>query len=502
MVAALAVILKIYNKTSEDNLYNIDIDKVIELIGGSQDSQLAAKMKPEDYGSNIYMEVLDTSNQIIYKTKESSNKGYTTQELSCIPNGYRCYDAYLETYVNQDGVKQYQVTYYQDTDDEQNQEEYVIVDDNHNLVAASFQMSHTHFTEKEFLLLTQSFKKDWQVMKYQFRNNREQIRTLVVYKEFYSARQIEQNEKNRKIGVYVFLAIYIITVIFFINWLNRKVKKPLGLLSQAMLEVADADEPQRIHYQGSREFENICDSFNGMTARLKTSEKERTRLVETKQKMLADISHDLKTPITVIRGYTKAINDGLIQEENQRAYLATIDQRAIDLTQLIDEFSEYNKLEHPEFHLQVKEQDLNEMIREYLAQKYTDITLNGGNLDVQIPEEPYKRPIDAFQIRRALDNLIQNAVSHNQSNITIFVKITKENDKEKIVVADNGSGIPEKCAETIFEPFVVCDEARESGKGTGLGLAIARKIIEAHGGAIWIQYPPDPPYATEFIIEL
>ena len=255
-----------------------------------------------------------------------------------------------------------------------------------------------------------------------------------------------------------------------------------------------------LEYDGPQEFCDICDSFNDMSKKLYDSEQKRKKLEEDKQQMLADISHDLKTPITVIKGYSKAICDNLVDEDEIDQYLMTINRKADDLDELINTFHEYSKMDHPNYNFKFEKTDICEFTRIYLAQKYEELYLSGVEIEVDIPEEIIYCSIDKLQIKRVFDNLVSNAQKHNKNQISILFRVEKYEDKVKINIADNGYGIPEEIKNEIFEPFVVGEKSRTK-KGSGLGLAISKKIIEAHKGSIKLVKSKEN-YNTEFEILL
>lgn len=222
---------------------------------------------------------------------------------------------------------------------------------------------------------------------------------------------------------------------------------------------------------------------------------------QDRQKLIADISHDLKTPITVIAGYIDAICDGKVPPQEQERYLRAIQGKAETLTELVNAFHEYSKVEHPEFVLHPERTDLCEFLREYLAAKYDEIDLAGFTLEVSIPEQPVFCLLDPMQFRRVLDNLLSNALRHNRLGTMLFFDMSLGGQRALLRIGDNGAGIPPERARQIFEPFVVGSEAR-SGKGSGLGLSITRRIMEKHGGTITLASHPTAGRSTEFLLEL
>ncbi|MBP5265696.1 MAG: HAMP domain-containing histidine kinase [Lachnospiraceae bacterium] len=232
--------------------------------------------------------------------------------------------------------------------------------------------------------------------------------------------------------------------------------------------------------------------------------REERAIEAARQKMLADISHDLKTPITVIQGYSKAIVDGMVSEENMDKYLNTIYQKSNRLADLINEFYQYSRLEHPEFQLTLEPGDLSEYVREYVAGKYEELEVAGYQLDVDIPERPIYMPFDHVELSRVFENIITNTIRHNPAPTTIYVSMEflREKHQVRIRLGDDGEGIPEEIREHIFEPFVVGDESRNSKHGTGLGLSVAKRVVVAHGGTIRLLPTTETSWSTMYEIIL
>ena len=297
------------------------------------------------------------------------------------------------------------------------------------------------------------------------------------------------------------LPLYLLSVGTFLWWLSRKIGRPLRRLNEAVEAQAEGTLIRVGDCGGAREIRRIGESFDRFSDRLAASEAERQRLDRERQKMIADISHDLKTPVTVISGYINAICDGKVPPEDTRRYLKAIQTKAETLTELVNAFHEYSKVEHPEFVLHPEVTDLCEYLREYLAGKYDEIDISGFSLEVSIPERPILCPLDQPQFRRVLDNLLSNALRHNRLGTLLFFAVTVQNGQAVLRVGDNGAGIPPDRARHIFDPFVVGSDAR-SGGGSGLGLAITRRIVEQHGGTIALAARPAPGWSTEFVVKL
>ena len=206
--------------------------------------------------------------------------------------------------------------------------------------------------------------------------------------------------------------------------------------------------------------------------------------------MLSDIAHDLRTPITTVSGYAKALSDGMVDESKKPEYLEAIQRKSKRMSDLINLLFEYVKLDSEGFKLTKQDTDVCELVRECAAFSYQDIEDAGMELDIDIPEEEMIVNLDKMQMSRVVTNLLPNAVRHSKEGTSIGVYVKKDDDKIRISVADSGERIDEEYAKNIFKPFVVGDESRNTKGGTGLGLSIAEKVVSMHGFSIKLVQQP------------
>lgn len=197
--------------------------------------------------------------------------------------------------------------------------------------------------------------------------------------------------------------------------------------------------------------------------------------------MLSDIAHDLRTPMTTVSGYSKAIADGMVPEAKMKEYLEAIQTKSKRVNDLITLLFDYVKLDTDGFKLVKQDTDIAELTREAGAFVYQDVEDAGMGFDVDIPEEVITVPMDRLQMSRVITNLLTNAIKHNKKGTDIGLYLYREDDYVRVLVADTGDKIDKENAEHIFEPFVMGDESRSSKGGTGLGLSIAKKVVEMHG---------------------
>ena len=197
--------------------------------------------------------------------------------------------------------------------------------------------------------------------------------------------------------------------------------------------------------------------------------------------MIADIAHDLRTPITTISGYAQAITDGLVSGDELTTYLKAIRDKSVGMNDLIQVLFDYTRLDSEGFKLNLEKTDICEIVRECAAALYTDAEKAGMEMEVNIPEKETRVPIDTAQFKRVINNLIVNAIRHNDKGCGIGVFVCEDEGRLMAAVADKGDPIADDIAGHLFDPFFMGDESRNSRGGSGLGLSVAKKITEMHG---------------------
>ncbi len=214
--------------------------------------------------------------------------------------------------------------------------------------------------------------------------------------------------------------------------------------------------------------------------------------------MLSDIAHDIKTPITTICGYSKALSEGVVDEKDRQSYLDVIYAKAMRMDELVTLLFEYVKLESEGFTLHRELGDLAELTREMAALLYADFEGREMELVLEIPEERVPFEMDRLQLGRAVTNLLTNALRYGKEGGRVLVRL----QDYELTVADEGEPIDPEFAAHIFEPFARGDKARSSKGGSGLGLGISRKIVEMHGGKLLLIQSFGEGYTKAFQIRL
>ncbi|WP_302630676.1 cell wall metabolism sensor histidine kinase WalK [uncultured Clostridium sp.] len=498
------------------------------LIFGDYDATLGLTKKYQNYlkeekfnklnlkeitGEDGTIEILDENYNLIYSLGNDINKEkYNEDEINAIPN-YRKDDTYLNIYdYYSENGESYKLiiaeSYYSEgvisNPLKSTSKWFKVLDKNLNVILESDNApAKKNYTEKEIIYMRGYYNNGLFIEKYQYINNDGIKRTAIIKsRELYTNSFFKKMNILTKIDFVVFGIAYIILVVIFVFVLRSKFYEPLEKLNKAMELLTEGKRKKPVDYSGPREFVDICDRFNIMVSKLEDSENQRKKLMNDKERMMADISHDLKTPITSIQGYAKALSDGIIADEDKDKYIKIIYEKSKKLTELINIFHEYSKLEHPDFNLIFEKVDLSEYLRAYIALKYEDIVESGFNIEVDIPEEEMEIKIDKVQLQRVFDNILGNSIKHNEKGTNIYVSLKEKNDIYEIIIADDGKGISKDIANNIFEAFTVGDESRNSKQGSGLGLAIAKTIVDLHGGTIELQPESLKKFSTQFKIIL
>lgn len=293
--------------------------------------------------------------------------------------------------------------------------------------------------------------------------------------------------------------ITVATVALFVAEVRliRSATRPLVRAIAAYGEKRRVDiDPGRI----SSELVPIYDGFVELTRHLERAQAD-------KQRMIADISHDIKTPLTVIRGYAQAFRDGMVPPDRVEAYANALCSKAEIATSMVEALGEYAAAEHPEYRCERVPTDLTDALRAICSGLEPVVEQYGDVLEVELDDGPLQVEVDADLIRRALTNLVSNSCVHNSAGTRVGVRSARGRDASgapvaRVLVTDTGSGVPPEFASALFDPFVTSNAARSIGGGTGLGLSIARRFVELNGGTLRLLDSVPAPWTTCFEITL
>lgn len=283
--------------------------------------------------------------------------------------------------------------------------------------------------------------------------------------------------------------IMIFTALMLTRWINNNMLAPINTLNKAMQNIADGNFDYRISTPQKGEIGELYKNYDDMRLRLKETTEERLRQEEKSKELISNISHDLKTPITAIKGYVEGIMDGVADTpEKVDKYIKTIYNKANDMDRLINELTTYTKLDAnkiPYNFQRINLADYFEDCREEIGLELEDrkIVFNYSNLvaqDTVIIADPE-------QLKKVINNIIGNSIKYlDRPDGEIDIRILDEVDSIRVEIEDNGKGISARDLPYVFERFYRTDASRNSSKGgSGIGLSIVKKIIEDHGGYIW-----------------
>lgn len=233
----------------------------------------------------------------------------------------------------------------------------------------------------------------------------------------------------------------------------------------------------------------------------KNVNEESEKQVKQRNIIFANISHDLKNPMSSVLGFARALEEGKVSEDEQQAVFHSICDKSTQMNDMILKMFHYAKMESDGYSLALKTEDLGAILRNVIADRYAEIEKHNIELCIDISENPVVAKVDTAEFSRVINNLITNAIRHNDMGIGLLVRLNEYSDKISIIVADTGAEIPKDSYQSIFEPFQCSDESRQTKDGSGLGLAISKRIVELHNGQLYID-DSIKGYTKAFAIEM
>jgi len=270
------------------------------------------------------------------------------------------------------------------------------------------------------------------------------------------------------------LAIAIALLLTF--FLSRRILAPVKALTSAARQFGKGDFSRRVDFQGKGEVAELARSFNSMADNLENTER-------LKRNMVADVAHELRTPLSNLGGYLEAIRDGVIKPDE--ATIRSLSEEASSLSRLVEDLQELSTADAGVIKLIIQQEDISGLIKEAIAALQNKAAAKGLIISAELPDNLPPVNIDSHRVKQVLHNLLENAVAHTGQQGKITVTARTQDDRVYISVADNGEGIPEDDLPVIFERFYRVDKSRTRATGgSGLGLTIAKRLVEAHGGTI------------------
>lgn len=273
----------------------------------------------------------------------------------------------------------------------------------------------------------------------------------------------------------------------------RSVMRPLGDVTRAARAMADGNFNVRVSTEtGSPEITELSTAFNSMAGKLSEVESSRREFV-------ANVSHELRSPITSISGFVEGMEDGTIPAEEHPKYLALVGDETRRLSKLIGDLLALSRLERDDAALEWSEFDINEMLRRAIIRRVNDLESKRMEVECDFQLEPCLVRADSDRIEQVVVNLLDNAIKFTPQGGKITLTTGADKDICTVVVQDNGVGIPPEDRGRVFDRFFTADRAHTAGKGTGLGLSICQRIMEMHGQSLRLK---DTEEGTAFAFTL
>ena len=303
------------------------------------------------------------------------------------------------------------------------------------------------------------------------------------------------------------LVILIFTSVSVGLWIYRSVATPLVKLRKATQNIKDGNLAFVLDVEGTDEFAELCRDFEEMRRRLKESAEEKLVLDKENKELISNISHDLKTPITAVKGYVEGIMDGVADTpEKMDRYVRTIYNKTVEMDHLINELTFYSKIDTNRIPYTFSKLNVEDYFSDCAEEVGLELETRGIQLcyanyvdsDVQVIA-------DGEQIRRVIHNIISNAIKYMDRGKgmkgIIQIRVKDVGDFVQVEIEDNGKGIAAKDLPYIFDRFYRTDVSRNSAKGgSGIGLSIVRKILEDHGGKVWATSREDIGTIMYFVL--
>ena len=312
---------------------------------------------------------------------------------------------------------------------------------------------------------------------------------------------------SRKFLGEMFIAMVLIllfTAILLTRWMEGNFFDPIGKLNVAMNNIRDGNLDYRLQTSEEGEIGSLYSNYEEMRLRLKENAEEKLERERQNRELITNITHDLKTPITSIKGYVEGLIDGVANTpEKRERYLRTIYSKANDMNTLINELTLYSRIDNDKIPYNFHRINVADYFGDCVEEIGMDMESRGITLNYSNMVSPDTKIIaDPEQMKRVINNIIGNSVKYmDKPDGRIDIRILDEEDSIRVEIEDNGKGIAAKDLPNIFDRFYRTDSSRNSAQGgSGIGLSIVRKVIEDHGGYVWATSREGEGTCMHFVI--
>lgn len=305
-------------------------------------------------------------------------------------------------------------------------------------------------------------------------------------------------------GIISIVTILLLTAVMMSIWIYRSMITPIRKLQVAAENIKEGNLDFSIDVSGEDEIAELCVTFEEMRQRLKDNAEEKLSSEKENRALISNIAHDLKTPITAVKGYAEGIIDGVANTpEKVDKYVRTIYNKAYEMDTLINELTLYSKIDTNRIPYNFAKINVAEYFKDCIEEIGLDLEAKGIGLSYYNYATTDTIIIaDPEQLRRVISNIIGNSVKYmDKTDKFINIRIKDVGDFIQVEMEDNGRGIAQKDLPYIFDRFYRTDASRNSATGgSGIGLSIVKKIIEDHGGKIWATSKEDSGTTMYFVI--
>jgi histidine kinase len=298
----------------------------------------------------------------------------------------------------------------------------------------------------------------------------------------------------RRLSVIIAIAVIIVLILtngFLTYVVAKRIVNPLNKLKDSANKIKEGNLNFSVDINSKDEIGELSTAFNDMRVRLKDSLELQLQYEDNRKELISNISHDLRTPITAIKGYVEGIRDGVADTpERMSKYINTIYKKAVDADRLIEELFLYSKLDLSKLEFSFTEVNIVKYLKDSMEELQFDLEKGGMTISFHtVVDKDITVMADIQQLKRVIMNIVDNSVKYmNKENGEIQVNLSDDSGHVTIMFKDNGQGIEETTLPYIFDRFYRADLSRNTSTGgSGLGLSIAKKIIEEHGGKMWAE---------------
>lgn len=302
---------------------------------------------------------------------------------------------------------------------------------------------------------------------------------------------------------FLVVVVIILAFIFLLTKIHMK-NKDISFIISSLSKVSFESVNDRIRLVTSdKSIKNLCLEINSFISRFYTLKVSETESKEAMKKMISNISHDLRTPMTVMLGYIDQLNyNSSLTEKEKKEYLIKLEKKVYETITLMNEFFSLSKLESGDEVINIEELNVSEIVKKSILSFYETLETNEINVEVDIPEKDIWALGNEEAITRVLNNLITNSIKYGSDGKVIGIKLYEENDLVWIEQWDKGKGISESEKNKVFERLYTLDESRNKDyQGSGLGLTIVQTLINKMNGEIYLKSIPYEKTVFKFYLK-